>query len=93
MSTRWEIHFSCISFAFNIIMVFGTVKNLSQTNVPRPGSRPVEGFLQHCMDLLVPQAVDDGVAQGCGHRVDDGENLVEVHGFDAAGTAVDEEGR
>ena len=59
----------------------------------QPGSSPVESSEQGRVDLPVPQAVDDRIAHGCGHRVDDRQHLVEVHGSDAAGAAVDEEGR
>lgn len=51
----------------------------------------MKGLLQHSVDLLIPQTVDDGVAEGRDHRVDDGQHLVEVHGLDATGAAVDEE--
>lgn len=47
--------------------------------------------MESCLDLLVPQAVDDGIAHGCDHRVDDRQHLVEVHGFDAAGSGIDED--
>ena len=47
-------------------------------------------FVAQC-GPLIPQTVDDGVAEGRHHRVDDGQHLVEVHGLDATGAAVDEE--
>ena len=43
------------------------------------------------MHLPVPEAVDNWVTHGSDHRVDDRQHLVEVHGLDAAGAAIDEE--
>ena len=43
------------------------------------------------MDLPVPQAVDNRAAYGRGHRVDDGQHLVEVGGFHPAGAGIHKE--
>ena len=55
-------------------------------------SGPTQSSTESRLDLPVPQAVDDRVAHGRGHRVGDRQHLVQVHGFHAAGAAVDEEG-
>jgi hypothetical protein len=51
----------------------------------------MESLFQHSVDLLISQTVDDRVAERCDHCVDDRQHLVEVHGLDAAGAAIDEE--
>lgn len=43
------------------------------------------------LHLSVPETVDDGVAHGGNHRVDDRQHLVEVHSFYAAGSGIDED--
>ena len=46
-------------------------------------SGPTQSSTESRLDLPVPQAVDDRIAHGRGHRVDDRQHLVQVHGSDA----------
>lgn len=43
------------------------------------------------LDLLVPQTVDNWVAHGGDHCIDDRQHLVEIHGFYAFGAGIDED--
>lgn len=51
----------------------------------------MHGSTESRLHLPVPQTVNDGVAHGGNHCVDDRQHLIEVHGFYAARAGIDED--
>ena len=86
----------CFSLPLNSLYVYLAMNFFFQTRRGRASalwriSAQTEGFLQHCMDLPVPQAVDDWATQGSGHCVDDWQYLVEVCGSDTSAPGIHKE--